>query len=152
MAHNDELQELTNWDIDAHYRSHPLYGGCCPQDQLPPLAGLAWVVNLQPSTAGSGSHWVSCIDARPSRCYYYDSMGMPPPPAVLRRMVDTGKQVVWSRYAEQALDTTTCGFFACFVVDRLLAGQAWTRVIRDELQPARYKANDREVLSAYRRA
>ena len=66
-------------------------------------------------------------------------------------MVETGKRIVVSPYAEQQLDTVTCGFYACYVLQRLMdSTSSWTQIIRRELQPARYAANDRLVVSGYK--
>ena len=146
------LHELSNWDIDKHFADNPLFGGCYTQDKLPRLGTLAYVVNLQPSYDGSGSHWCALINTRPSHVYWYDSTGSPAPPAVLRRMVETGKKVVYSQYAEQQLATITCGFYACFVIQRMLDSAVWSHIIKDELQPARYQANSCHVVSAYRKS
>jgi hypothetical protein len=139
--------ELSNRDIQEYFEGQPLFGGCYSQDTLPRLQRACYVVNLERSQTSTGrplpgTHWMAIVNTRPRCVFYYDSFGREPALAILRRLQETGKKVVWNRYVEQGLSSTQCGLFACFVISQMLAGKSWTQVIRKELRPGRYAAND----------
>jgi hypothetical protein len=149
------VPELSNVDIDRWFKNEPLYGGTYSKDLLPPLQQKAYVVNMEDSVDSKGhplpgDHWMAVINTQPRTCLYYDSFGREPPLAILKRMKETGKRVVWSKYVEQPISSSECGMYACFVIRQLLDGHRWTDVIRHELQPARGKRNDRVALTGWR--
>ena len=71
-----KLKELTNLDIDRICSSLRSYGGCLSKDQLPRRIGRKfYVVNMQDSDKGSGTHWV-LLDNRGRQVIYFDSVSL----------------------------------------------------------------------------
>jgi hypothetical protein len=135
---------LSNREIDQHFRDHPLYGGCVCQDELPPLAGKFWIVNLERSSAPAGAvgHWIAVFDCRPRVVYEVDPMGEPDPPkAVLRRMRETGKRITTSSQRLQSFEQDSCGVYCVFVIEELLAGHSFADIVKRMLRAKRYAKN-----------
>ena len=144
--------ETTAAELDHYYRREPRWGGALPRDLLPAKLGeRMFIVNLQPSTQGSGTHWTALFDCDPTFVSYFDSEGEPDPPRdVLQRMTATGKRMVFSRSWVQAFTSDACGLFCVYYLNRLLAGEAPERVVVDELKPTQWAANQRVVLRGTR--
>jgi hypothetical protein len=105
---------LSNFDLEEiaqHYR-FPLT--VLMKDELvnhKPKSGN-YIINLESSTSGSGTHWMS-MNVSNKHCFYQDSFGIIPP----KEVIDFCKRITNSRlaYSEiqiQNIDTETCGFFA----------------------------------------
>ena len=71
--------ELSNFDIikiiEDMKLSH-VFGGVYSKDQLPTLQrNKFYIINLQDSDAGKGSHWTVFFYNKPLTSIYYDSFG-----------------------------------------------------------------------------
>lgn len=84
--------------------------GIYAKDQLPhePTRTGKYVINMQSSTDGNGTHWV-CLDH--GRGEYFDSFGMPPPLEVERFV---GPQFRFNKTRYQALKSECCGWFCLY--------------------------------------
>jgi hypothetical protein len=86
------------------------------KDQLAgvkPVAG-AYIINMQDSTSGEGSHWVGLVlePARGKKYYawYFDGYGVDPPEEVLSFSKKYGaSNLFFSPYQVQAINTNFCG-------------------------------------------
>ena len=69
------LEPLSNFQIDERYKGIKEYGGTFSKDLLPKLENKAYIINMQDSTAGNGSHWTAVININPKETVYFDSFG-----------------------------------------------------------------------------
>ena len=108
--------------LNRYYAGHPLYGGCYSKDQLKSKkpGGKFWILNMQNSGEGSGTHWVSVFDCLPTVCVYYDPYGIYPAPEIARFMKKSGKRCVYSMEQYQQLSSHNCGRFVIHFIDELL--------------------------------
>lgn len=77
--------------------------------ELQPKLG-GYIVNMQDSTDGNGSHWV-CIwlNSKPKISAYYDSFGVDPPLAILDFMKRWSDQCLISTKPIQSIGSGHCG-------------------------------------------
>jgi hypothetical protein len=71
-----------------------------------------YIINLQSSTSGNGTHWMS-MKISNKQCFYQDSFGIAPP----KEVIDFCKGIPNSRLAfseiqMQEISTETCGFYS----------------------------------------
>ena len=105
---------LSNFDLEkfAKFYKLPLVS-ICMKDELPlkPIEGC-YIVNMQSSTAGSGSHWVSMFFWK-NICYYFDSFGASPPTEVVNFIKKKkGSHLLFNNFIIQDLKSSNCGYFA----------------------------------------
>jgi len=65
-----------------------------------------YVVNLQSSQVGNGTHWV-CFYYNPKCSYYFDAFGFVPPLEVDKAL----KSYTYSTIDVQDINSTACGFY-----------------------------------------
>lgn len=73
-----KLKELSNVDIDNYCKSIPNYGGCLSKNELP-NSGLPqkfFVINMEDSDKGGGTHWVLLDNRKPHEVNYFDSVSL----------------------------------------------------------------------------
>jgi hypothetical protein len=107
---------LTNVDISeiAQRYGFPL-SAMVMKDQLrniKPKSGN-YIIYLQSSTEGNGTHWVVAI-IRGKKCFCQDSFGITPPTEVIefcKRI--KGSRFAYSEIESQHLNASTCGWYAC---------------------------------------
>lgn len=114
------LPELSNFDIDHYYIKNPFYGGCFSKDVLPmKLQNKFYIVNLANNNK-PGTHWVLLYNVSPTIVIYFDPMGVPyAPTEVVLRMKETKKHMQYSIYDVQAFKSESCGYYCCYVADKL---------------------------------
>jgi hypothetical protein len=105
---------LSNFDLEeiAQHYGFPLT--VLMKDELKshkPKTGN-YIINLQSSTSGNGTHWMS-MKISNKQCFYQDSFGVAPP----KEVIDFCKRIPNSRLAfseiqMQEITTETCGYFA----------------------------------------
>jgi hypothetical protein len=72
-----------------------------------------YIINLQSSSQGNGSHWMA-LAVRDKKCFYCDSFGVLPPQEVIafcRRIQKS--HLGYNDFGYQHIKAETCGFFAC---------------------------------------
>lgn len=105
--------------------------------------GIGIVYNLDPHFK-SGSHWVATyIDLKNSKCIYFDSYGLAPPPQVARFMkwLTTQDPAMTLTYNARRLQykNTECGMYCLYFLIRMILG--------DELVDfSRRKPRDEDML------
>jgi hypothetical protein len=78
-----------------------------------------YIINLESSTSGDGTHWLSLI-IRDKDCFYQDSFGIIPP----QEVIDFCKKIpnshlAFSEMQMQNIDSETCGFYALGIIIHL---------------------------------
>lgn len=130
------MKPLSNYDIDKYFRRNLFYGGCISKDLLHleerkygNLANIRkfWIINLDDST-GEGSHWVLLSFLNPDIGVYFDSFAVDCPQEVLRFMKKHRQRNVMNENIIQDLDSTNCGYYACYVAEELCKGRLFMDV------------------------
>lgn len=117
---------LSNFQIDRYYKDEPRYGGCYSKDQLVNRSpdNKFWVVNLQSSTDGDGTHWLLVSDLDPSCCLYVDPYGIAPPPAIAEFMRKSkAPKLIYNTDDFQEFTSTECGYYVIFCANNILQGK-----------------------------
>lgn len=118
----------TDTQIKRYFRGSPYFGGCYFKDQLVHLnpQDKFWIVNMQNSTDGDGTHWVLCFcipikhrgtDAN----VYLDPIGAPPPDAIADFMNRCNEPFVSENKELQNLTSDKCGQVASVMATYLLS-------------------------------
>ena len=105
---------LTNFDIMRIIQSQGVddFNGVYMKDQLPDkLERGSYIVNLQSSKEGGGTHWV-CLYYTPNFSYYYDSFGFVPPLEIQNKIIP----YIYNDMEIQDIDSTACGFYCVALV------------------------------------
>lgn len=100
---------LSNFDIMKIIQSQGVddFHGVFMKDLLPKkLERGSYIINLQSSKEGSGTHWV-CLYYTPNYSYYYDSYGFVPPLEVQKKIIP----YMYNDLEIQDIDSTACGFY-----------------------------------------
>lgn len=75
----------------------------------------SYIINLQDSDAGNGTHWVCCF-IRGKRAMYYDSFGKVMPNDVLTFLKKKCNHIVYSVDQIQNLRSDACGYYCLAVL------------------------------------
>ena len=100
---------LTYFDIMRIIQSQGVddFKGVYMKDQLPDkLERGSYIINLQSSKDGGGTHWV-CLYHTPTYSYYYDSYGFVPPLEVQEKIIP----YTYNDLEIQDINSTACGFY-----------------------------------------
>ena len=100
---------LSNFDIMKIIQSQGVddFKGVYMKDQLPDkLERGSYIINLQSSKEGNGTHWV-CLYYTPNYSYYYDSFGFVAPLEVQKKIIP----YMYNDLEIQDIDSTACGFY-----------------------------------------
>jgi hypothetical protein len=107
-------------EIDRYFQGNALYSGCCCKDQLVDKNPTGfYIVNMENSTDGPGSHWVLVwVHIIP---IYADPYGIYPPPEIVNFMTraENGDRRVWSKIDYQTLTSEECGNYCCDFANEL---------------------------------
>jgi hypothetical protein len=71
-----------------------------------------YIINLQSSTSGNGTHWLS-LGIHNKQCFYQDSFGVAPPKEVIefcKRIPNS--RLAFSEIQMQEITAETCGFYS----------------------------------------
>lgn len=109
---------LTNFQLDALAKQLkiPHYRGTISRDELPKYKKQPrenFIINIQHSERGGGTHWVSVIKDG-DKVFYFDSYGAPPVKEVLARY--KGTQIVSSTFVLQNFNDVYCGIISMYVL------------------------------------
>jgi hypothetical protein len=107
----DSNNELSHFDIikiiDDVKFSH-VFGGVYSKDQLPTLErNKFYIINLQDSGAGNGSHWTVFFNKKPLTSIYYDSFGFIAPLEVQKQI----KPYIYNDTEIQNYNSSACGYY-----------------------------------------
>lgn len=118
-----KLKELSNVDIDRMLHDDRNYGGCMSKDELPrTLNRKFYVLNMQDSKDGGGTHWTLLDNRDTKNVQYFDSMGQVPPAIVKRLMRSSGKKQIINKFELQPMGSVTCGWWCVAAAKALGSG------------------------------
>jgi hypothetical protein len=117
------LRTLSNVQINKRLSRYKNYGGCISRNQIAGKSySKVWVVNMQSSTQGDGTHWCMIYPLKDS-LLWFDSFGMIPPTDVSDWMKRSGLKCVYSNVQLQALTASSCGYWCEYVIQQLEKGR-----------------------------
>jgi len=117
------MRALTNFEIDAYYKGVKQYGGCYSRDLLPKLQNKCYVINMQDSDDGDGSHWLAVLNVHPHETVYFDSFGQDDAPVDVEKFLkQSKKKIVRSTLDIQSIQTDSCGQFCIYMINHALQG------------------------------
>lgn len=110
--------------IEDYYKGNRLFGGVYSKDELANISpdGKCYIINMENSDEGNGSHWVCVIDCLKGCCVYADSFGVSPPPEIcdFMRRSQNGDACIYSMCQYQEDRSDNCGRFCVWFIDSLL--------------------------------
>ena len=110
MLSNFQLEKLAQY-----YKLH--INDVCMKDELPNIVqDGGYIINMQSSTRGSGTHWVALFR---ENAYYFDSFGAVPP-LEISNFVKKRKHshLYYNNWIIQDLKSSDCNFFiSIFIMD-----------------------------------
>ena len=103
--------QLTNHDLNNIIKQLKLdycFGGVYSKDQLPTLQrNKFYIINLQDSDAGKGSHWTVFFYNKPLTSIYYDSFGFIAPLLVQEKITP----YIYNENEIQNYKSSACGYY-----------------------------------------
>jgi hypothetical protein len=103
--------ELSNFDIIKIIENMKLthvFGGVYSKDQLPTLQrNKFYIINLESSDAGRGSHWTVFFYNKPLTSIYYDSFGFIAPLEVQEKIMP----YIYNENEIQNYKSSACGYY-----------------------------------------
>ena len=114
-------EQTSNFDLEdlAQKYNLPLVG-VYSKDELPKKIQVgSYIINLQDSTEGCGSHWCLIKIFDKKNALYFDSFGQPLPLEVLH-FLRQYKPVPYSNRQIQNIDSSRCGLY-CIACDRYMS-------------------------------
>ena len=132
------MRPLSNIDIGFYYRGNPLFGGVISKDELQSQERLlkyndkrAWIINMEDSDAGGGSHWclLSLLDG--GNGIYFDSYATPPPKDVLNFMKRHRSNNFMNNTEVQSLKSTSCGWYVIYILNNLIKNRKFLDILDD---------------------
>jgi hypothetical protein len=106
------MNTLTNIQIDALLKNIKNYKGCFSKDEIrTKLADGYYVINLQDSNDGNGSHWC-CLFVSKYFDLYFDSYGFICPENI-EQLCD---KIIYSEKMLQSLNSSSCGYYVILFI------------------------------------
>jgi len=100
--------ELDNYTINRLLREYKRFKGCYMKDQLPELETTCYyIINLQSSTEGDGTHWCCLYVMNQNTAIWFDPMGHGAP----KEVEELFETIIYDDNDVQDLTATTCGYF-----------------------------------------
>ena len=106
---------LSNFELDDMAENYGLsLNQILMKDELKSISPKNgnYIVNLESSTQGDGTHWLSLV-IRGKQCFYFDPFGVLMPTEIIdfcRRIPKS--HLAYSEFEIQNINADTCGFFA----------------------------------------
>lgn len=101
------MNELSNFDLMEILDKQNLpINGIFSKDRLPSLKKGFYIINIQSSDDGNGTHW-TCLYYDNDDNIYFDSFGFPPPMEVQQYL----KSYIYNDKQIQNMDSTACGYY-----------------------------------------
>jgi hypothetical protein len=116
-----EDEETSNFDLEVLAKKYDLpLVGIYSKDELPERVKIgSYIVNLQDSTDGQGSHWCLIKIFDKKNAIWFDSFGQALPLEVLS-FLKHYKPVPYSNRHIQNIDSSRCGLY-CIACDRYMS-------------------------------
>ena len=104
------MNELCNFDIEQAMNKSGydnIFHGCFLKDNVPELKTGFYIINLQSSKDGNGTHWCTLYVINPVYSIWFDPFGFPPPIEIEHLL----KNYNYNKVDIQNIDSSTCGYY-----------------------------------------
>jgi hypothetical protein len=109
------MNELSNFDMLEILDNKNLpINGIYSKDRLPSLKKGFYIINIQNSDEGSGTHW-TCLYYNNDDSIYFDSFGFAAPMEVQQHL----KNYSYNDKQVQNIDSTACGYYCIAFIQYL---------------------------------
>ena len=100
---------LSNKDIDEILKNYKIkYNGIFSKDELPnKLLNGFYVINMQSSKDGHGTHWTALFKINDGYSLYFDAFGFPSPQDVVDKLHDYD----YNHKDIQNINSSSCGYY-----------------------------------------
>jgi hypothetical protein len=105
---------LSNFDLEklAGFYKLPLVGIFMKNELPKKLIDGCYIINLQSSTQGNGTHWTSMVVWK-KMSYYFDSFGAPPPVEIINfTKKKKGGHLLYNNWIIQDIKSENCGWYS----------------------------------------
>ena len=138
---------LSNFQINEYFSKNKRFGGCYCKDELinKKPGSKFWIINMQDSDDGNGSHCVLVYDCERKRSIYFDSYGISPPEEIKEFMRKSKKPLVYSDAQYQTLDSSNCGYYCIDTINRLEKGQSLETILGPVLDEINLEKNENRM-------
>jgi len=110
------MGSLSNYEIEdvaKHYNLNLI--DCCMKDELNKLQNGFYIINLESSTQGNGTHWTTLI-VQPNLAVFCDSFGAPPSVEIKFFVKQRkGIHMAFNNETFQDMKSSNCGFFCLYL-------------------------------------
>ena len=108
------MNSLSNTQIIDKLHANEDFNGVYSKDDIPKdlIKNKWYVVNMQSSDDGNGSHWITFYSGSPG--IYFDSFGVLPPMEILEVI---NKPYCYNHREIQNINTSSCGWFCISCID-----------------------------------
>jgi hypothetical protein len=104
--------ELSNIEIEKYLKNYKRFKGCYLKDQLPDVEPKCYyIVNLQSSKDGQGTHWCCLYCIKKNLIFWFDPIGFPPPEEIAYKY-----NYYFNPDDIQNYETTTCGYYCIALI------------------------------------
>ena len=110
MINNKVLNNtLSNNDIDEILKNYNIkYNGIYSKDRLPnKLLNGFYIINMQSSKAGNGTHWISLYKINDGYSLYFDAFGFPAPEEIIHKL----HAYDYNHKDIQNINSSSCGYY-----------------------------------------
>jgi len=103
------INTLSNFDIDEILKNYGIkYNGIFSKDKLPnKLLDGFYIINLENSNKGNGTHWTSLYKINDGLSYYFDAFGFPCP----QNLSDKLHYYEYNHKDIQDINSSSCGYY-----------------------------------------
>jgi hypothetical protein len=107
--------ELSNIQINNILKNCKSFKGCYSKDQLPKIINDGfYIINLEDSKDGNGSHWCSFYKNK-NKSYYFDSYGFICP----QNIENIINPFTYSQKQIQDVSSSSCGYYCILFIKHL---------------------------------
>jgi hypothetical protein len=106
--------ELSNIEINNILKNYKRFKGCFQKDKINPdmiEPRCYYIVNLQSSEDGDGSHWCCLYAFDKNLIFWFDPIGFIPPDEIASQF-----NYYYNEKDLQDFDSTTCGYFCIMFI------------------------------------
>jgi len=110
------MRDYTTTNLDLTNLAHKMkinLIGIYSKNKLPQKCYVGgYIINLEDSDDGSGTHWVSLYITQKKEILYFDSFGMPPPREI--KVFVNYKPIAINTRTIQNINSTLCGYYCLY--------------------------------------
>lgn len=125
---NNPISEIEMFD---KYKNNKYFGGISADFNLKSVEKDKFYIILMRDRRSNSGHWtVLLCDFK--KCCHFDSFGLPPDKNIIKRCVEVydKKNIFYSDFMYQNLQSNRCGVYVDFVISFWLKGFSYPKIIK----------------------